>query len=97
MNPNYVFEISDKSGRLIHLSKERWNEHIRLIHPDIREPEELIKVIENPEKILESDRDEYVKWYFSYNKDKRKYLKVSVKYLNGEGYVITAHYTKKIW
>lgn len=97
MNPDYIFEMSDKSGRLIHLSKERWNEHIRPLHPDLIGPEELIKVIENPDKILESDRDEYVRWYFLYNKNKKKYLKVSVKYLNGEGYVITAHYTRKIW
>jgi len=93
---DYIFEITDKSGRKIHLSKERWNEHIRFNHPDIIEPEELIKVLMNPDKILESDRDESVKGYFLYNKQKKKYLKISVKYLNGEGYVITAHYTRKI-
>jgi len=32
---DYVFEIIDKSGRKIHLSKERWNKHIRLEHPNI--------------------------------------------------------------
>ena len=94
---DFVFEVIDKTGRKIHLSKERWGEHIRLLHPDLIEPEELIKVIENPDKILESDRDENVRWYFLYNKNKKKHLKVSVKYLNGEGYVITAHYTRKIW
>ncbi len=81
MDTNYIFEIKDKSGRLIHLSKERWNEHIRLIHPDIREPDELIKVLRNPDKILESDGDEVVRWYFPYNKVRGKYLKISVKYL----------------
>ena len=93
---DYVFEITDKSGRRIHLSKERWNEHIRPLHPGIREPEELIKVLESPDKVLESDRDESVRWYFLYSKQKKKYLKVSIKYLNGEGHVITAHYTRKI-
>lgn len=97
MVSGYVFEITDKSGRLIHLSKERWNQHIRPLHPDIEDPEELTKVLKNPDKILESDRDISVRWYFLYNKKKKKYLKVSIKYLNGDGYVITAHYTCKIW
>ncbi len=94
---DYIFEITDKSGRKIHLSKERWNEHIRFFHPEIIEPEELIDVLKNPNKILESDRDESVRWYFLFNKQKRKFLKVSVKYLNGDGYIITAYYTSKIW
>ena len=97
MDINYIFEIEDKSGRLIHLSKERWNQHIRPLHPDIRDSEELMKALQNPDKIIESDRDEVVRWYFLYDKQKRKYLKISVKYLNGDGYVITAHYTRKIW
>jgi len=92
-----IFKIRDKSRRLIHLSKERWNQHIRPLHPDIEDAEEMIKVLQNPDKILSSDRDEFVKWYFLYNKKKKKYLKISVKYLNGDGYVITAHYTRKIW
>jgi len=97
MYSNYIFEVEDKSGRLIHLSKDRWNRHIKLIHPDVSDSEDIIKVLQNPDKILESDRDEAVRWYFLYNKQKKKYLKISVKYLNGDGYVITAHYTRKIW
>ena len=93
---DYIFEIVDKSRRKIHLSKERWGEHIKLIHPDISDSEELIKVLQSPDKILESDRDESVRWYFLYDRQKKKYLKVSVKYLNGEGFIITAFYTNKI-
>jgi hypothetical protein len=92
-----IFEIIDKTGRKIHLSKERWNEHIRPIHPELREPEEIERVLKNPEVIMQSDRDENVQWYFLYNKIKKKYLKVSVKYLNGNGYIITAYYTRKLW
>jgi len=96
MNHDYIFEIMDKFGRKIHLSKERWGEHVRLLHPYIREPEEIEQVLKNPDSVISSDRDENVRWYFLYKKDKKKYLKVSVKYLNGGGYVITAHYTRKI-
>ncbi len=90
-----IFEITDKSGRKIHLSKERWS-HIRMEHPEITEPEEIKQILITPIKILESDRDPNVRWYYIYKKERKRYLKVSVKYLNGEGYVITAHYTTKI-
>ena len=89
------FEITDKTGRRIHLSNERWG-HIRMEHPEIIKPEEIEQVLIFPIKILQSDRDSKVRWYYIYNKKRKRYLKISVKYLNGEGYVITAHYTTKI-
>ena len=90
-----IFELKDKAGRKIHLSRERWR-HICKEHPEIIDPEDLIRVVTNPKKITESDRDETVSWYYLYNKERRQYLKVSVKYLNSTGYIITAHYTRKI-
>ncbi len=90
-----ILKTKDKSGREIHLSKERWS-HIRIEHPEITEPEEIKQALEKPLQILQSDRDPNVRWYFIYKKYKKRYLKVSVKYLNGKGFVITAHYTTKI-
>ncbi len=81
---NYVFEIIDKTGRKIHLSKERWGEHIRQIHPEIIRPEEIENVLRNPEVINPSDRDQNVRWYYKYDKQRKRYFKVSIKYLNGE-------------
>ena len=92
---NKIFEVQDKTGRKIRLPKDRWN-HIRIEHPEIIEPEEIEQALINPIKILTSDRDPNVGWYYLYKKQRKRYLKVSVKYLNGEGYVITAHYTTKI-
>lgn len=65
-------------------------------HPEITEPEELEQVLIAPNKILPSDYDSKVRWYYLYNKQRKRYLKVSVKYLNSTGYIITAHYTTKI-
>ncbi|MBI2632008.1 winged helix-turn-helix domain-containing protein [Candidatus Pacearchaeota archaeon] len=48
--------------------------------PKIVDPEELIKVITKPDKILASDRDDSVAWYFLYSKQRKEYLKVSAKY-----------------
>lgn len=92
---DYILEIFDKSQRKIHLSEERWK-HIRKEHPKIVDVEQIKKVLIHPDKIIQSDRDPNVCWYYLFNKIKKRYLKVSVKYLNGTGYVITAHYTTKI-
>lgn len=92
---DYIFEVVDKTGRKIHLSKGRWS-HIQIEHPQINDIEEIKETLLKPMKILESDRDENVRWYFVYKKHKKRYLKISVKYLNGEGYIITAHFTSKI-
>ncbi len=91
----HVFEINDKTGRKIHLSNERWT-HITTEHPEISNYEKLINVLKNPDKILESNRDSKVSWYYLYNKERKRYLKISVKYLNNHGNIITAHYTTKI-
>ena len=40
--------------------------------------------------------DVAVSFYYRYYKEKKQYLFVSVKYLSGEGFVITTFYTDKI-
>ncbi len=50
---DYIFEIIDKSGRKIHLSKERWGEHIKLEHPDINDAFEIKLTLKNSDKIVE--------------------------------------------
>ncbi len=92
----WVFELTDRSGKMIHLSDERWK-HI-LKHPEMRDKLilDLIK-----ETILDADKtildmyDHGVHVYFKYYKDRKQFLFVSVKYLNGEGYIITSFYTDK--
>ena len=39
---NYLFEITDKTSRKIHLTKERWK-HITLKHPNMSDRLEHIK------------------------------------------------------
>ncbi|OIO81244.1 hypothetical protein AUJ84_01580 [Candidatus Pacearchaeota archaeon CG1_02_32_132] len=90
-----IFEVNDKTGRKIRLTKRAWT-HIREEHPEIVDPEEIAKVLKMPNKILSSDRDDSVGWYFLYKKERKEYLKVSAKYLNGEGFIITAHHTTKL-
>ena len=92
----WIFEIKDKSGRKIHLSKERWS-HIVTEHYKLGSKIEDIKdTLTNPLTIRQSKYREDVVFYYRYHKNLSKHLLVSVKYLNGEGYVITAFYTRKL-
>lgn len=95
---DYVFEIIDKTGRKIHLSKERWK-HI-LKHPHMYNQLENIKItIQNPTTIRYYEEDEDVRYFYKEFKNRNaveRYLLVSVKYLNGEGFIITSFFTDKI-
>ena len=90
-----IFEIGDKSGRAIYLTHERWT-HIQK-HLEMPNQLELIKdTLLHPDKITIVDYDPNVRFYYRYYKERREYLFVSVKYLNGKGYIITSFYTDKI-
>jgi len=95
----YVFEVIDKSGRKIHLSKERWT-HINTEHPELANYfEELKETLVNPSKITTYIYDENIKYYYKYLKEPNlttKYLLVIVKYLNGKGFIITAYFMRNI-
>ena len=91
----HIFEIVEKSGRKIRLTEERWK-HIANEHPSISH-EEIKNVLIGPIVIKPSKYDPaHVRWYYSFNKVKKLYLMVAVKYLNGEGFVITAYYMRNI-
>jgi len=96
---NYIFEIIDKTGRKIHLSKKQW-EHITKRHPDMANYlEEIKEALENPLKITDYIFDKDVKYYYKYfkhKKDSLKYLMIVVKYLNGGGFMITSYFEKRI-
>ncbi|HLC56454.1 MAG TPA: PBECR2 nuclease fold domain-containing protein [Candidatus Nanoarchaeia archaeon] len=90
-----IFALKDKTGRMIILSMERWK-HI-LKHPEMSDKlEEIKECLINPDVVIESRTDKNVRIYYRYNKNIKEYLLVSVKYLNGKGFIITSFYTDKI-
>ena len=90
-----VFETRDKTGRLIRLTSERWK-HI-LKHPEMTNQLEQIKeTLQKPDFIQEIEEDPEVRCYYKYYKERREYLHVSIKLLNGAAFVITSFYTDKI-
>ncbi len=74
---------------------ERWK-HIVQEHPRVIYVEEIKQTMKRPSTIRQSTYDKNVRWYYSFNKQKKRYLMVSVKYLNGDGFIITAYYTRNI-
>jgi len=90
-----VFEVTDKTGRKIRLTKERW-EHI-ISHKGMGQYLEEIKdTLIRPDFIVPHFYDDTKRNYYRYYKDKKRYLLVSVNYLNGEGEVKTAFIARKI-
>lgn len=94
-----LFEVTDKSGRTIYITRERWS-HIASEHPAIADKvEEIKESLTSPLTIRESNNDPNVRLYYRYYKNiklKEKYLLVVAKYLNGEGFIITSYYVNKI-
>lgn len=94
----FIFEIKDKSGKEVHLSRERYK-HIQK-HPYMDDSIEKIKMtLKNPTTIRYNDEDENVRYFYKEFKEmlpEERYLLVSVKYLNGDGFVITSFFTNKI-
>ncbi len=93
-----IFDVLDKSGRRIHLSREKWR-HISSKHSkmvDTQMLEEIKDTLINPALIVEHKYDETKRNYYKHYKDKQRYLLVVVKYLNGDGYISTAFMTRRI-
>ncbi len=96
---DFVFEITDKTGRKIHLTKERWTHIKKHSHMDENMMEELKKILKEGSIIRYSEDNENVLFYYREFKkmpSEERYLFVSVKYLNNEGFVVTSFFTNKI-
>ncbi|MDO8508701.1 MAG: hypothetical protein Q7S27_03380 [Nanoarchaeota archaeon] len=96
---NIIFEVIDKTGRKLRMTNWNW-EHIIRRHPEISsEKEKIIETLENPDKIIGSLKDDKVRFYYKYYKhrpSKNKFMMVLGRYLNGEGFIISAHFLSRI-
>jgi len=89
-----IIEVIDKTVRVIYIPKERWT-HIVLSHPELSNQIGQIKqTLTKPLTIISDHVDECVNYYHTYIKKRKEYLVVVVKYLNGEGFIITIFYSK---
>src|SRR3989344_7218169 len=89
-----IFEVIDKTGRKIRLTKEQWK-HIQQDHPNTVLLENIEESLKNPIKIVQKKIDlAFYYLYFKHRKESAKYLRTIVKYLNGNGFVITSYFVK---
>ena len=94
-----IFELIDKTGRKIRLTKRQWRE-TNLKHPNMATYlEEIKETLTKPDSITSYSIDENVRYYYKHFKhinSKNKYLLVIVKYLNSDGFVIKSYFEDRI-
>ncbi len=92
-----IFEEKEKGGKIIYCTKERWT-HIIGEHSELSGFLEYVKTaLEKPSRIIHFTKK--VKYYYLFIKTRKssaKHLLLIVKYLNGEGYIITAYFVRNI-
>ncbi len=91
-----MFEITDKTGRKIRLTKRQWS-HMTKKHPYIEKYiEEIKETLISPDKWINYlDKGYYYKSY-KYLKRPNRFILVIVKYLNRDGFIITAYLKERI-
>lgn len=95
----FLLETTDKSGRKIHLTTERWT-HINTEHPEISAYfNDFEEVLKNPTKIITYFYDDNIRYFYKYFKQRKsssKFLLLIVKYLNGNGFIISGYFVNRI-
>src|SRR3989344_9086124 len=94
-----IFEITDKKGRKVKLTKERWT-HITSpssLHPQMTNYlEEIKETIQKPDSTIPQKFDDTKENNYKFYKKIGQYMLVAVKYINNEGDVKTAFPVRKI-
>ncbi len=94
-----IFEVTDKNDKLIRLT-DKQHSHIMKAHSYMHKYLEKIKeTLQNPDKIKSYSFDKNVNYFYKGYKNlekPNKFLLVIVKYLNGEGYIISSYLTAKM-
>lgn len=89
------FEIKSFSGKIIRTTCNHWELITKVKHPEIEGKEsEVKKCLTSPVEIRRSSEDPDV--YLYYLPRGKYYICVVVRYLNGDGFVITSYKTNKI-
>lgn len=90
----YHFEIIDRYGRIIYMTTERWK-HIVTRHPEFANQLERIKqTVLTPSFQVQDRTDQDLHYLHTFIKEEKMYLIVAVKYLNGEGFIVTTFTSK---
>lgn len=96
MSSELLFEVVSKLDRRIRVSKSYWDYIVNVKHPSMRGLDEFVRSsLTEPVEIRRSKRDRSVHLY--YGRFEAKLLVCTlVKFLNGDGFVITAYLTRRM-
>lgn len=87
------FEVNTADGRKIRLTKKQWS-HISSKHTELTNKLHLLEQALLYSSYKTQFSSETIKYYL-YLKELKCYLMVAVKILNGDGFIMTAYYTRK--
>lgn len=94
-----IFEATDKTGRKIRLTQTQWNHITAPSSPHTymaNHLEEVKETLISADKIIKSLYDTRKANYYKYYKINKKFMRVIVRYLNGEGFVVTSYFVSNI-
>ena len=92
-----IFQTQDCSGREIYLTQERFK-HITEDHSEVFGYLSYFEsILKHPEKTSIKENNKTIHYFYKHFKEKAfpRYLLLVVKYLNGEGFIITAYFVKE--
>jgi hypothetical protein len=94
------FEVfTDHEGRAIRLTDERWA-HVLEQHGELQtQRDRIAETLADPDQVMATKADEKVHIYHRFYEQTpvtRKYLLVVVKILEGDAYVLTAHFRNQL-
>ena len=96
MSSDRLFEVTSKLGRKIRLGRTYWEYVVNVKHPSMRGLQDVVKrVLANPMEVRRSKRDSAVHLFYG-TLNERLRCCVVVKFLNGEGFIITAYLTGRM-
>ena len=100
---DFLFEVRDIFGKRVRTTQTYWEKIFLLKHKELKiETSEIVYILENPDEVRRSVQDPFIRLF--YKKVKNRYIVVVVKYLNGNGFVVTIYKTsiykrkgEKLW
>jgi hypothetical protein len=91
-----LFEVDSKLNRRIRINTSYWDYIVNVKHPSMRGLEEFVKSsLTEPVEVRRSKRDRTVHLHYA-RFDAKLLVCTVVKFLNGDGFIITAYLTRRM-
>lgn len=89
-----IFDVKDIFGKNVRTTKSYWEKIFLIKHKELNVSQNtVIKLLQNPDEVRRSVQDPFILLF--YKQIKKNFLVVVVKYLNGDGFIVTVYKTSK--